>query len=46
MESPLALVREFFQSYIYSLLVVDEEYVVTVKDVEVLRGNTAIVRYV
>ena len=28
------------------ILVVDEDYLVTVHDLEVLRGNTAIVRYI
>ena len=35
-----------FSNHIYLRLVVDEDFLVTVRDVEVLRGNTAIVRYV
>ena len=40
----MVLNLSIFQSYIF--LLVDEDYTVSVQDVEVLRGNTAILRYV
>ena len=44
--SPMYAMEAPYFPIIFIFLVVDEDYLVTVPDVDVLRGNTAIVRYV